>query len=163
MKTEKSNTIDLTSKIDAIEQGEGFYSAFISEQQRNSRPARKSINGLKDLFVLLATPQEEVQTKEKSLTKLSQLIKKVLSIYENSEPSEFLRKLKRRIFKLCDKIKSEKLNDLYNPAIEEMSQMSTTPELQEEGLNDAQKNEIYNMLLANGVSHEEAINELKKY
>ena len=62
MKTEKNNTIDLTSKIDAIAQGEGFYSVFISEQQRNSRPARKSINGLKDLFVLLTTPQEE-QTK----------------------------------------------------------------------------------------------------
>ena len=162
MKTEKNNTIDLTSKIDAIEQGEGFYSVFISEQQRNSRPARKSINGLKDLFVLLTTPQEE-QTKEKSLTKLSQLIKKVLAIYENSEPSEFLRKLKRRLFKVCDKIKSEKHNDIYNPAIEEMSQMSVTPELHEESLNDAQKNEIYNMLLANGVSHEEAVNELKKY
>ena len=44
-----------------------------------------------------------------------------------------------------------------------MSQMSVTPELHEESLNDAQKNEIYNMLLANGVSHEEAVNELKKY
>ena len=163
MKTERNNTIDLTSQIENIAKGEGFYSAFISEQEKNSRPARKSINGLKDLFVLLSSPQGAPQPKDKGLNKLSQLMKKILSIYESSEPKEFLRKLKNRLFKVCDKIKSERLNDLHNPSIENASQINMNPHLMQEGLNDEQKNEIYNMLLANGVSHEEALNELLKY
>ena len=163
MKTERSNTIDLTSQIENIAKGEGFYSVFISEQEKNSRPARKSINGLKDLFVLLSSPQEPPQPKDTGLNKLSQLIKKVLSIYESSEPKEFLRKLKKRLLKLCDKMKSERVNDIYNPAVETALQIEPNPISMEEGLNDEQKNEIYNMLLANGVSHEEALNELLKY
>ena len=109
------------------------------------------------------TPQENPQPKDKGLNKLSQLIKKVLSIYESSDPKEFLRRLKNRLFKVCDKIKRERLNDLYNPSIESVSQINMNPHLMQEGLNDEQKNEIYNMLLANGVSHEEALNELLKY
>ena len=163
MKTDTNNTVDLTSHVENIAKGEGFYSVFISEHQRNQRPARKSINGLKDLFVLLYNPQEESHPKEKSLNKLSQLIKRILSLYENSEPKDFLKKLKKQLFKVCDKIKSERKNDLYNPKIEKQTQMSINPELPEEGLNDAQIKELYNMLLANGVSHEEAINELLKY
>ena len=163
MKTERSNTIDLTSQIENIAKGEGFYSVFISEQEKNSRPARKSINGLKDLFVLLSSPQEPPQPKDTGLNKLSQLIKKVLSIYESSEPKEFLRRLKNRLFKVCDKTKRERLDDLHNPSTLNTSQLDMNPLLMQEGLNDEQKNEIYNMLLANGVSHEEALNELLKY
>lgn len=163
MKTERNNTVDLTSQIENIAKGEGFYSVFVSEHQRNSRPARKSINGLKELFVLLSSPQEETPPKDKGLNKLSQLIKKVLSIYENSEPKEFLRKLKKRLFKVCDKIKSERFNDLYNPTIENKPLENINPPIQDEELKEEQINEIYNMLLANGLSHEEAINELLKY
>ena len=54
MKTETSNIVDLTSYVKNIANGEGFYSSFVAERQRVSRPARKSINGLKDLFVLLS-------------------------------------------------------------------------------------------------------------
>ena len=94
---------------------------------------------------------------------MSQLIKKVLSIYESSEPKEFLRRLKNRLFKVCDKTKRERLDDLHNPSTLNTSQLDMNPLLMQEGLNDEQKNEIYNMLLANGVSHEEALNELLKY
>ena len=163
MRTETNNTVDLTSRLENIERGEGFYSTFMSEQQRISRPARKSINGLKELFALLSPPCEEPKHEDKGLSKLSQLIKKVLSIYESSEPKEFLRKLKKRLLKLCDKMKSERVNDIYNPAVETALQIEPNPISMEEGLNDEQKNEIYNMLLANGVSHEEALNELLKY
>ena len=163
MKTERNNTVDLTSQIENIAKGEGFYSVFISEQEKNSRPARKSINGLKDLFVLLSSPQEPPQPKDTGLNKLSQLIKKVLSIYESSEPKEFLRRLRNRLFKVCDKTKRERLDDLHNPSTLNTSQLDMNPLLMQEGLNDEQKNEIYNMLLANGVSHEEALNELLKY
>ena len=163
MRTETNNTVDLTSRLENIERGEGFYSTFMSEQQRISRPARKSINGLKDLFVLLSSPQEPPQPKDTGLNKLSQLIKKVLSIYESSEPKEFLRRLKNRLFKVCDKTKRERLDDLHNPSTLNTSQLDMNPLLMQEGLNDEQKNEIYNMLLANGVSHEEALNELLKY
>ena len=163
MKTETNNTVDLTSQIENIEKGEGFYSTFISEQQRISRPARKSINGLKELFVLLSPPCEESNPEDKGLNKLSQLIKKMLSIYESSEPKDFLRKLKKRLLKLCDKMKSGRVNDMYNPAVGAALQMEPNPIPMDEGLNDEQKNEIYNMLLANGISHEEALNELLKY
>ena len=60
-------------------------------------------------------------------------------------------------------MKSERVNDIYNPAVETALQIEPNPISMEEGLNDEQKNEIYNMLLANGVSHEEALNELLKY
>ncbi|MBR5241407.1 MAG: hypothetical protein IKW05_05670 [Muribaculaceae bacterium] len=161
MKTEKNTIIDLTSQLDKIAEGKGFYSVFTDEQQRNSRPSRKAINGLKELFVLLYNPSTELQTKEKSLNRLSQLVKKVLVLYENSTPKDFLQMLKKRIFKLCDKLKRGNSKESYNPTIEEY--VNTIPEYTEERLSEAQKNEIYNKLLANGVSHEEALNELIKY
>ena len=162
MKTKKENTIDLSSHIENIEKGEGFYSVFIAEQQRNSRPARKSINGLKDLFVLLYYPVEEHPPKDECLSRLSLLVKKIVSVYENSNPRDLLRKLKKRIIRVCDKIKEEKINDFFNPSFTQESLQSGENNM-EENLNDTQKNEIYNMLLENGVTHNEAINELLKY
>jgi hypothetical protein len=162
MKTKKVNTIDLSSHIEKIEKGEGFYSVFIAEQQRNSRPARKSINGLRDLFILLHHPAKEHPPKDECLTRLSLLVKKIISVYENSNPRELIRKLKKRIIHVCDKIKEEKINDLFNSSFTQESLPSGEDD-KEEVLNNTQKQEIYNMLLENGVSHDEAINELLKY
>lgn len=162
MKTKKESTIDLSSHIEDIKKGEGFYSVFIAEQQRNSRPARKSINGLRDLFILLHHPMEEHPPKDECLTRLSLLVKNIISVYENSNPRELLRKLKKRIIHVCDKIKEEKINNLFNPSFTQES-LPSGEKSKEENLNDTQKNEIYNMLLENGITHDEAINELFKY
>ena len=161
MKTKKESTIDLSSHIENIEKGEGFYSVFIAEQQRNSRPARKSINELRDLFVLLYYPEEEHPPKDECLTRLSHLVKKIISVYENSNHRELIRKLKKRIILICDKIKKEKINDFFNPTT--LESLPSDEKNKEENLDDTQKNEIYNMLLENGVSPDEAINELLKY
>ena len=162
MKTKKDTTIGLSSHIEKIEKGEGFYAVFIAEQQRNSRPARKSLNGLRDLFVLLYYPEEEQHPKDECLTRLSLLVKKIVSVYENSNPRELLRRLKKGIIHLCDKIKEEKINNFFNSSITQES-LPRGEKGKEENLNDTQKNEIYNMLLENGVTHDEAINELLKY
>ncbi len=161
MKTETNNTIDLSSQIENIARGDGFYSVFLAEHQRNSRPARQTINGLKDLFNLLYNPVEEFYSEEKSLNKLSQLTNKVLIVYESSNPKDFLRKLRKRVLKICEKIKSENINELNNPPVEQDNTKSVGNEQQD--IDDAQKELIYNMLLANGVSPEEALNELIKY
>lgn len=163
MKREINNAVDLSSKIENIARGEGFYSVFISEHQRNSRPARKSINGLKELFKLLYNPIDEMFCEEGGLDKLSHFTDKVLTIYKNSDPKEFLRKLRKRILKICERMKSENINEFPNPLIEQDNNKSFVNDPTEQDLDEDQKNLIYNMLLNNGVSPEEALNELIKY
>lgn len=163
MKTQNDNIVDLSSQIENIAQGDGFYSVFVTEQRRNSRPARKAINELKDIFCLLYNPDEVHHPRDKSLNKLSQFSDKVMAIYESLQPKEFLRKLRKRFFKVRDKIRSENLEELYNLGFEQDNLMSGEEEPIGQELDEAQKNLIYNMLLENGVSQEEALNELIKY
>lgn len=162
MKTNNGNTIDLTSHIEEIERGEGFYATLVAEKQRISRPARKRINGLRELFVLLYDPVEKQQS-DSALSRLSQLIKRVLLVYENAHPKEFLRKLRKRLFKICDKLRGSQSKDLPLPEIMQEDVMDITQQDVDLPLDDTQKELIYNMLLSNGVTHEEAINELSKY
>ena len=162
MKTNNGNTIDLTSHIEEIERGEGFYATLVAEKQRISRPARKRINGLRELFVLLYDPVEKQQS-DSALSRLSQLIKRVLLVYENSHPKEFLRKLRKRLFKICDKLRGSQSKDLPLPEIMQEDVMDIAQQDVDLPLDDTQKELIYNMLLSNGVTHEEAINELSKY
>ncbi len=162
MKTNNGNTIDLTSHIEEIERGEGFYATFVAEKQRISRPARKRINGLRELFVLLYDPVEKQQS-DSALSRLSQLIKRVLLVYENAHPKEFLRKLRKRLFKICDKLRGSQSKDLPLPEIMQEDVMDIAQQDVDLPLDDTQKELIYNMLLSNGVTHEEAINELSKY
>lgn len=162
MKTNNGNTIDLTSHIEEIERGEGFYATLVAEKQRISRPARKRINGLRELFVLLYDPVEKQQS-DSALSRLSQLIKRVLLVYENAHPKEFLRKLRKRLFKICDKLRGNQSKDLPLPEIMQEDVMDIAQQDVDLPLDDTQKELIYNMLLSNGVTHEEAINELSKY
>ncbi|MBR4119679.1 MAG: hypothetical protein IKK64_06330 [Bacteroidales bacterium] len=162
MKTDNGNTIDLTSHIEDIERGEGFYATLVAEKQRISRPARKRINGLRELFVLLYDPVEKQQS-DSALSRLSQLIKRVLLVYENAHPKEFLRKLRKRLFKICDKLRGSQSKDLPLPEVMQEDVMDITQQDVDLPLDDTQKELIYNMLLSNGVTHEEAINELSKY
>ena len=162
MKTNNGNTIDLTSHIEEIERGEGFYATLVAEKQRISRPARKRINGLRELFVLLYDPVEKQQS-DSALSRLSQLIKRVLLVYENAHPKEFLRKLRKRLFKICDKLRGSQSKEVPLPEIMQEDIMDVAQQEVELPLDDSQKDFIYNMLLSNGVTHEEAINELSKY
>lgn len=158
MKEKFYNSVDLSSQIEKIEKGYGFYSSFMKEHKKNLSPARKMLNELKELFTLLCSPAAEGAESNGQVVKIVTLAKRLEGLFGSLAEGEYIVKLKKRISKICDDMRHKSEGGdapLPTALFEDISP--------DERLDDGQKNVIYNMLLANGVSHEEAMNELLKY
>ncbi|MBP3353958.1 MAG: hypothetical protein J6L02_04830 [Bacteroidales bacterium] len=162
MKKYKTNVIDISSETDKIERGEGFYSVCKTEHEKDMRPARKNLNILKEALFLISSSSAHLNNKSNCFYKLSSLLERVLKSYGTDKWDSFLRKFKVKIMRICEDIKREK-RDEFDKMFNDMNINNDSDDSNNFKLDDNQKNIIYNMLLANGVSDEEAINELLKY
>lgn len=174
--------------IDGINSGRGVYTACYEEYKKRMRPARVSINSLGDALKLLQPPQIATTTEQnraldsiKSHLQLNQI--SLLKIDVSKREKEFNKLIDRLITKNRENNLPESPNAL-TPQIPIESQMrAATPQQQgfeldddqitalmeseiQEGesgveLTNQQKHILYNMLIAEGCTPQEAKEEIE--